>query len=404
MKYCANCGNQLDDNIKFCPVCGVKCANCEIVIDEGLKEKTADIKKKDFIKGKSKNKKSAREKAEIIIMLVLLFVIGVGVIEVINENNETDKDYAEVEEGNNYDVDAKEDEDKDISDVEAEQEIGEMVLVSEAAYVGEDYLISSAEYTYDLNGNNIQISWVSAYASTTSSGYRYCDEYMTYDTAGNILTSEEYEEDGELSECYEYTYYENGELCEIYHYLSESQYDYTFYNEAGQIYEKDSYSTGWGDSLNMDYTMYYYDEYDNLTEETCIDSDDGDIVYSYEYEYEYDENGNIIKEKNDEYGISSTILYEYDASNNLISEKKYNSDGELRYTITYTYDTFDRLSEELLDYSGDTGMSDSTCIYEYDSFGNLVKYAWYEEDGTLSEWKEYTYDFLSNVAVSGDEY
>ncbi len=415
MKYCAMCGNQLDDNIKFCPVCGSKQPDS---IKISINEETAINRENKINDNNISKKKTPISKNKIALIITgIVILISIPVLtcfigrnllgdkdidnngdtnisnELGDEINETDKNYVDVEEENNYDADAKEDEDKDVSDDEVEQEIDEMVLVSEAAYMGKYY--TEMEYTYDSSGNNIQIYCVDAYDSSITNCW---NEYMSYDVAGNILISE-YVEDGEVCQYFEYTYYENGILCEIYHYSSsDSQYDYTYYNEVGQKYERDLYSTR-GDQC----TMYYYDEHDNLIEETCMDSDDGDILYSYKYEYEYDGNGNIIKENNDEYGFSSTILYEYDVSDNLVSIVEY-KDGELWYTITYTYDTYNRPIEKLKDCSEDAIDSDSTCIYEYDSYGNLIKKSYYDENGNLEDWYEYTYDFLSNVAVSADEY
>ncbi len=73
---CSNCGNVLGANMTVCPVCGAKCDIFEIFADEDFFK---DKRKKYFKKKMPRGKKSVREKIEIVIMLILLFVIGFNI-------------------------------------------------------------------------------------------------------------------------------------------------------------------------------------------------------------------------------------------------------------------------------------------------------------------------------------
>ena len=101
MKYCANCGNQLDDNSKFCPLCGsrqpelvkyVSNDNKKIVNNMGLKEITsdkifsddADDNDNSFEKEKTNYKKSVLDIFKIVLKIAgvcvlafFLFAIGI---------------------------------------------------------------------------------------------------------------------------------------------------------------------------------------------------------------------------------------------------------------------------------------------------------------------------------------
>lgn len=397
MKYCANCGNQLDDNAKFCPMCGSKQPGSiqNIIIDE---ENTTD----DSIPVKDKKTISVGKIALIITGIIVSLVSISALAHYTNKNSANKNDNEDVNnnivdsdtttEINNEVTSENATSDKDDTDDEENQEIGEMVLVSETTYIGEDYLGYSAEYVYDLNGNNIQTYYAT---SLSKDYYYYTEEYITYDGNKNMLTSKTYDEDGELVEYYEYSYYDNGEICQIYH-SKGADYDYTFYNELGQMYEKDEYESS---SSIYDINLYYYDENGNKISSILKDSN---MKILWTNEYEYDVNNNLIKESstyNDCY-----ILYDYDTLNLLCYETKYYGDGELLSSTTYNYDAEGRLIEELVNYTEEKAEYDTTYLYEYDSYGNLVKYIWYDSAGDINEWYEYTYDFLSNVAVSGDEY
>ena len=69
MKYCSMCGNQLNDNARFCIACGSK-------VQEEIANEKVPGKKGKVIKIKPRGKKSAREIAEIVIMVALLCVVG----------------------------------------------------------------------------------------------------------------------------------------------------------------------------------------------------------------------------------------------------------------------------------------------------------------------------------------
>ncbi len=199
------------------------------------------------------------------------------------------------------------------------------LIFEERGYHGDDKYNSWAKYIYDQNNNLIKIE----------SNNGNVTEY-TYDDMSR-LTYESYSDNDSKNVKYTYDGYGNITRKEKKHYWEEFTYDI-----QGRLIH-------WIDSKD-EQNIYEYDDKGNLIykqvgdEVTSNDYDeDGNLIYtetiytysSFWFKFEYDENGNKIKQENDD-GVITT--YEYDANQNLIKQER--SDG--RWT-KYVYDTNGKL-------------------------------------------------------------
>lgn len=109
-------------------------------------------------------------------------------------------------------------------------------------------------------------------------------------------------------------------------------------------------------------------------------SDWGYLLFGDSIENEYDEKGNIIRSLKTRDGeIQNEQRYEYDEYGNQIKYAKYDGEGNL----------IDR----------------NQCKNEYDLLGNMVKKTWYDSDGNVEGWWEYEYEYgLQEIRVKQIEY
>ena len=186
------------------------------------------------------------------------------------------------------------------------------------------------------------------------------------------------------------------------------------------------------------YLDYSYDIYGNITCEKAFDSSGTPGVWE---EYTYDDKGNMISEK--VYNYDGSIDYykelKYDSNGRVIKEnvynapdfdecisvvREYNTQGKKSKETTYmdeeeisnifcTYDEKDRLTRVDYSYHGSIGNwekyiydSNVVSVECYDSSGDLTRIyqeTWssdgsieeekvFDENGCLTEWKQYHYD------------
>lgn len=203
--------------------------------------------------------------------------------------------------------------------------------------------------------------------------------------------------------------------------------EYVVTSQNCYVYNIDYYyfENTWG-------SYYTYDENWNLTNERGTAGG----LESYNIYWEYDDNGNVIytnegdvrqtEECDDTYAvrdyddkgreiswiqyfddgsICSWCTYEYDDMNLLTTSTSYNPDGSVYQIIKYEYDD-ERMEINRITYDAN-GQVIRTCpreyddfgrqtrfgneYYEYDVFGNLVKYSSRNENGDISYYIEYTY-------------
>ena len=252
----------------------------------------------------------------------------------------------------------------------------------------QDPLGDSTELGYDANGNLVQITdpngavyrdTYDARANLTSTTDPLGETtYFTYNT-NNDLTSYT-DANGNMTS---YAYDSHDDLLSI-RYANGTQQQFT-YNPLG---EATGFLNARGNAIG-----YIYDAQGNLTHENFADGTS--------YVYTYDNRGNLTTAK-DSQGNVTTFVYGGDANNpnnpDLLTEVKYPDGtflkfsyypGGLRkqsvdqtgYTVNYTYDGADDLSE-LTDGSGNLIVK-----YSYDNAGNLI-----QKDNGNGTRTVYTYD------------
>lgn len=145
----------------------------------------------------------------------------------------------------------------------------------------------------------------------------------------------------------------------------------TRYDMGGQLY---------------DYTEYSYDGQGNLVKEVWYYDGTSDVT-----EYTYDGQGNKIKETS--YDSSGVVRgwteYSYDGRGKQIKAEGHDADGSLSSWSEYSYDGQGNMIKKVLHIEG---FAPEWTEYSYDSQGNMIKESYYNADGTMFDWVEYTYE------------
>jgi hypothetical protein len=187
--------------------------------------------------------------------------------------------------------------------------------------------------------------------------------------------------------------------------VNEKIIEYGQYDGEGNIYEVTKIQrdqngnpikgTIFGSKGNL--KKYYtttIDENGNVTEYKNFNIDN-ELVYLQKNEY--DINGNVTSRiggnpKSDK--VFKTEL-EYNSKNEMIKKIEYNSDGTVKDSRTYKYDSNgNEVESELFKSNGDYTKFIST----YDERNNILTQYWYDKDGTQKHWNnwEYNYDKQGN--------
>lgn len=297
------------------------------------------------------------------------------------------------------------------------------------------------EYAYDDSGNMTE-EWHRDAYGLIDSRYEY-----TYDSQGNMLTAHTYSTLDILEEWTEYTYDSQGQ-----------QIKETCYNEDGSLdhwleYEYDAEgnmikSTYYLDTGAIDYYWEYYNDADGNPVEQYKYNADGSL--KYRVESTYDAWGSLILSKtyNGSSELSSSTEYEieYDADGNKLKHTCYNDYIQRTRTVTeYTvirvkvrgvetsdtpYDpameiapaasqapipvgdvTITMPGEETIipegttevvslktksTYYNEDGTVDYYSEYEYNEYGEEIRWNCFEADGTLKYYYEYVFDEEGN--------
>lgn len=172
----------------------------------------------------------------------------------------------------------------------------------------------------------------------------------------------------------------------------------TRYDMGGQLYDYTDYSYDgkgnlikevWYYSGTSDVTEYTYDSQGN--ELTCAYYNDGGALRASLTQYSYDGQGNKIKGTN--YDSSGAVRgwtdYSYDGRGNQIKAEEHDADGTLSSWSEYSYDGQGNMIKKVLHIEG---FAPEWTEYGYDSQGNKIKESYYNADGTMSDWVEYTYE------------
>ena len=208
-------------------------------------------------------------------------------------------------------------------------------LIQENYYKGNE-LDEITEYTYDDDGFPLQMI-------VTDEGVKDVMQYEC-DSEGNIIKRYHvFDGEEEITAWFDYVYDEKGRQVESIHY--------------------------WEGVL--DNTTYYtYDEEGNLLSEEIHYNPDSEYrsydTLFYRDEYEYDEAGHLLARYNvDENGIRDLrTSYEWTNDYHARIYKRFDDDGSLNYTETFTYDDIGTLLSEEILYASNQFSRKTIYIYE----------------------------------------
>lgn len=260
---------------------------------------------------------------------------------------------------------------------------------------------------YDLNGNEIQ------YLAYNEVGYcveKYIHEYE-YDTKGNILENLYYENDGSLYEKEVYKYNDDSKLIEYIfcNYSTDFESNYTeIYDEKGNLFKKTKFDL---DGNPIEIITYKYNNRNDKTE-SCYQYLHNNTESLYLQEY--DENNSLVKlETYKNKKLTETTTIKYDSKNNrteLIDRNEYdeiidqkswsyliNDNNEIIEMRSYEFENITELiiyengKKEIIEYNPDKSIK-SKKTYEYDHYGNEIKYSYVGNSERFYPLFTYKYD------------
>jgi len=209
---------------------------------------------------------------------------------------------------------------------------------SMAKYFDGDTLIFQEIYTYDGEGNEIEV-----YQSNSEgeSG----KETNTYDDRYNPIEVNRYYPIDSLEASWRYTYK---------------------YDDKDNIIEETTYTNGSSEGRLVTYT---YDEKHNMTEASVYTIEG---LLHWKNTYKYDDYGNKIEYKTYSNGsLSWHEIYKYDDKRNKIESNKLNPYGS-DFKNIYKYDDKNNLIEENTYYNGSLSTHE-IYKYDYDERNNWIK-------------------------------
>lgn len=356
-------------------------------------------------------------------------------------------------------TDTSNEKDKDNSESHETKPVGESSTsygAEDNAPESNDSVKSQPRYTYGTEGNFIlnQYDQKGNVIRTTSSSVRGLEVQIDspkYDSDGNVIESKvlatdvfgrvgyvEYfvrsEVDSDFSKkewLYECRF-------KSLRFMIETEYDK---NRLPQRMTRYEYGES-GTSIS-EITFYEYDESQRLVSELH----QARYGVFWTYIFEYDKNGNCIVEKkvNHDNQVISFVQYEYDSKNfrnkmkwydgsknlawwatfeydkndNLIHTYKYNQNNRIQYTVTYEYDSAQNLISIINDTSDDINilrfnekgqcverklgsvmwLPSSYVTFEYDKNGARKKNQYFNDDGSIKNSYEYSYDSKGNLIL-----
>ena len=162
------------------------------------------------------------------------------------------------------------------------------------------------------------------------------EEVTTFSTAGNEMRCDYYDANGDVSWICLYKYRSDGTLEreEGYDGFSNLMQVVEEYDSAGNMVRYENYDENGGLSY------YYLSEYDSNGNEIKAEFYEGDGKLESAYTSEYDANGNIIKQdRRDSNGeLTDYWLYTYNADGQKIREESYDETGKRWEYTQYLYD------------------------------------------------------------------
>ncbi len=250
-----------------------------------------------------------------------------------------------------------------------------------AAVLGK-YAVPKALWEYEEAGTlerNYEKGMMTGYKTSAYNKVGALEEVTTFSTAGNEMRCDYYDANGDVSWICLYKYRSDGTLEreEGYDGFSNLMQVVEEYDSAGNMVRYENYDENGGLSY------YYLSEYDSNGNEIKAEFYEGDGKLESAYTSEYDANGNIIKQdRRDSNGeLTDYWLYTYNADGQKIREESYDETGKRWEYTQYLYDdTGKRIKEE--NYGYDSTLQ-SYRLYIYDADGAEIRYENYDSDGTM---------------------
>lgn len=148
------------------------------------------------------------------------------------------------------------------------------------------------------------------------------------------------------------------------------------YDRKGNEVERISFNS---DGSLKEKRVYKYDNNDNWTELLIYDQD-GNLEREATKIYNYDQFGNLIQElalsAKDSFDVKYTI-YKYDEKQNLIEKDEYRQDSSIHGNYFYKYNQSGTLIEEYENYYYSNGKLQEKHSYTYDLKGNIIEWKWH---------------------------
>lgn len=205
----------------------------------------------------------------------------------------------------------------------------------------------------------------------------------------------------------EFSSYKKENLPEIYGRFDLEVLRYLLENAADSSAHSLGYEDMTGEAVrSLLVTETYYDGEGEVISQSQItyeyDSDGNQIRVLLDHEdrfwtYEYDDSGNLIEEVCYENGvIISYVKYEYDEDGLKIKSLVYFGDERAKMASVYQYNYYGNLTMETTYSYYREVVNKTSCLYEYDRGGNLIRRTFSKEDifhGT----EEYMYDAVGNL-------
>jgi|GEM_PF-1731640 len=169
------------------------------------------------------------------------------------------------------------------------------------------------------------------------------------------------------------------------------------YDDLGKIIEEISHSWKDNEWVNTAKHNYSYDESEQLTEKLRKVWRDEEWIESLKINYIYDDKGYLAEElrqnfSSDEWTASSKSRYIYDEKMNMIHEYRdrlIDDTWEPSLEVIYTYDDQGRLIEELSGHFRTSGTNVTKRNYTYYDRDLLIERAQSSWNNDLEEWKQY---------------
>ena len=238
-------------------------------------------------------------------------------------------------------------------------------------------------YEFDSDGNIVREEYYDENGMLSFVEIHNADEdrFEHYDEEnGNLLYATEHKyENGNYIGYSHYIYDENGELTEVCYYDADKNMTKQEYYENGmlQYYGEQNDAGDWVE-YNADGTPYDYDNEVTSQTDSGVANETREDYYDENGElrqyalFQYDEEGNVIEVRR--YDKADTLvwssMYSYNSEGNLAECTVYDKFDNFLLRLTYRYD----VSGKLIKQTSDTG--DGSLLYfqcEYDDAGNMSK-------------------------------